>query len=131
MTVRELSQLYYLRREIELDKARLRALREGAEIGAAAMTGMPKKGGKSDLVGNAAAEIADLEALIEAKIVQCVYERRRLERYIAAIPDSITRQVFTLRFVEGRSWNQVARILGGGNTGDSCRKIVNRFLQKN
>lgn len=131
MTVRELSQLYYLRREIELDKARLRALRDGAEIGAAAMTGMPKKGGKSDRVGDVAAEIADLEALIEAKIVQCVYERRRLERYIAAIPDSITRQVFTLRFVEGKSWNQVARILGGGNNAGSVRMMCYRYLDKN
>lgn len=131
MTVRELSQLYYLKREIELDKERLARLRQSALSHSSAVTGMPRGAKGGDRVASLAAEMADLTALIETKIVQCVYEKRRLERFIAQIPDSITRQVFTLRFVEGMSWRQVARALGGGNNAGSVRMMCYRYLDKN
>lgn len=130
MTVRELSQLYYLKREIELDKERLARLRQSALSHSSAVTGMPRGAKGGDRVASLAAEMADLTALIETKIIQCVYEKRRLERFIAQIPDSITRQVFTLRFVEGMSWRQVARALGGGNNAENVKKICYRFLEK-
>lgn len=130
MTVRELSQLYYLKREIELDKERLARLRQSALSHSSAVTGMPRGAKGGDRVASLAAEMADLTALIETKIVQCVYEKRRLERFIAQIPDSITRQVFTLRFVEGLSYNQIAVRLGGGNTYEGVKKRIFRYLKQ-
>lgn len=76
------------------------------------------------------AEIVDLEAIIRAKITQCLHERARLERYIAEIPDSLTRQIFQLRFINGLTWVQIAFSVGGGNTEEGVRKRVYRYLEQ-
>ena len=131
MTLKELSQLYYLNREIEMDQQRLRELEIKALPGAQVLTGMPHGSGVSDVVGRYAAEIADLRGIIEAKHQQCLYERSRLERYIAGIDDSLLRQIFTYRFVNGLPWLQVAACIGGGNTADSVRVACKRYLEKN
>lgn len=130
MTTKELYQLYHLNHEIEMDRLRLRNLEARAQPAAQVITGMPHTPGTKDKVGECAAEIADLRGIIEAKHRQCLYERARLERYIAGIDDSLTRQMFKLRFVNGLTWRQVAACIGGGNTGDGCRKAVQRYLRK-
>jgi len=127
MTLKELSQLYYLNREIEMDKRRIWELEAKALPGAQVITGMSHGTGVVDC----AAEIADLRGIIEAKHKQCLYERSRLERYISGIDDSLLRQIFTYRFVNGLPWEQVAACIGGGNTGDGCRKAVKRHLERN
>lgn len=131
MTLKELSQFYYLNREIEMDQRRLRELEAKALPGAQVITGMPHGTGVVDKVGEYAAEIADLRGIIEAKHQQCLYERSRLERYITGIDDSFLRQVFTYRFISGLPWRQVAACIGGGNTEDGCRKAVKRYLEQN
>lgn len=130
MTVKELSQLYYLGREIEMDRRRLMELGARVLPGGQAPTGMPHSAGVTDRVGDCAAEIADLRGIIEAKHRQCLCERSRLERYIAGIESSYLRQIFTHRFVEGLTWGQVAQRVGGGNTGDGCRMAVKRYLER-
>ena len=122
MTIKELSQLYWLNREIEEDKRRLDELE--------AMTtspkspkydGMPHAPGYSDTLARCVAEIVDLKAIIAAKQIQCIHERTRL--------DSLTRQIFALRFINGLNWHQTAMHVGGGNTDESVRKRVYRYLQ--
>ena len=130
MTLKELSQLYYLNREIEMDQRRLRELEAKALPGAQVITGMPHGTGVVDKVGEYAAEIADLRGIIGAKHQQCLYERSRLERYIAGIDDSLLRQIFTYRFINGLPWHQVAACIGGGNTADSVRMACYRYLGK-
>ena len=132
MTLKELSQLYYLNREIERDKQRLEDLKTRAcSLSGPNLTGMPGGGSFSgSSIDRQIAEIVDLESIISAKIKQCLHERNRLERYIADIPDSLTRQIFTLRFINGLSWLQVAYHIGGYNTEDSVKKICYRFIDR-
>ena len=85
MTLHDLSQLYYLTREIEMDRRRLEELEQQALPGAQRLSGMPGGGGTSDQVAELAAQIADLRELIRAKQKQCILERRWLEGYIAGI----------------------------------------------
>ncbi len=129
MTLKELSQLYYLNREIEMDLRRLQELEAKVGPGVQVITGMPHGTGVVDKVGDCAAEIADLRGIIEAKQRQCLYERNRLERYIAGIEDSLLRQIFTYRFVNGLPWNQVAACVGGGNTAESVRQAAHRYIK--
>ncbi len=131
MTLRELSQLYYLNREIERDKRELERLKwESVSPRAQRMTGMPHGSGYENIMEQKIAAIADLEGLICAKMTQCIYERNRLERYIADIPDSLTRQIFALRFINGMSWVQIAFRVGGGNTSEGVRKRVYRHINR-
>lgn len=77
-------------------------------------------------------DVSDLQ-----KMTSSIAERQRryIEEYetvmgfIAEIPDSMTRQIFELRFVAAHTWLQVAAKTGG--TEDSVRKTVERYLAKN
>lgn len=130
MTLRELSQLYWLNREIEFDKRRLEELESMAmSPKSQQIDGMPHGASGQDVIARQVAEIVDLKAIITAKQEQCIHERNRLERYISSIDDSLTRQVFTLRFINGLSYPQAAYHIGGGNTAESCRKRVYRQLK--
>lgn len=158
MTIKELSKLYDLNREvgtlqkrlagieweIQRDEERLRNLE--AQCGAIASPGydgMPHGSSGGNKLESEAIELVDLrnaiarkKALrsecamtIHAQEILCLTERNRLERYIASVPDSLTRQIMALRFINGLSWWQVAYSIGGNNTGDSVRMNVKRYLQ--
>lgn len=130
MTVKELSQLYWLNREIEEDKRRLEELEAMASSpNSPKLDGIPHTPGHGDALARCVAEIVDLKAIIAAKQLQCIHERNRLERYISDIPDSLTRQIFALRFINGLTWFQTAMHIGGGNTEDSVRQRVYRYLK--
>lgn len=130
MTLKELSQLYYLNREIAADQKRLDELNR--MIGAPSsppISDMPRAPhGVESKVERLAAEIVDLQAIIAARQIQCIHERARLERWINEIPDSLTREIFKCRFVECMSWLQVARSVGGSNTEGSVKMICYRYL---
>jgi len=130
MTIKELSQLYWLTREIEQDKARLEEL-YCLSIGTGQyMAGLPHVSGITDNVAKYAAEIADLKGVIEARVLRCQEEKIKLENYIDTISDSVTRRIFVLRFSDGLSWDQVAACVGGGNTYGSVKQRVFRFIRK-
>ena len=131
MTLKELSQLSYLNQEIEKDRLRIMELQDAAEKTTTSITGLPSGTGKSDKTGNNAIEIADLKEIINANIERCWCELKRLNNYIINIDDSLTRQIFTLRFIEGLTWRQVATKIGGGNTEGGIKNICYRFLEDN
>lgn len=131
MTLKELSQLYYLDREIELDRERLAELRADLLCPRSPdYDGMPRNPNPENALERCVAEIVDLEDVIRTKIEQRIYERARLERYISDIPDSLTRQIFTLRFIEGLTWEQVAAKTGGNNTAKNCSNICYRYIRQ-
>ena len=52
-----------------------------------------------------------------------------INRYVENIDDSLIRQIIILRHVNGLTWDQVAASIGGGNTGDSVRKMHDRHFE--
>ena len=52
-----------------------------------------------------------------------------VEIFIASIKDSHIRRIVNLRVVDGLSWGEVARRIGG-NTEDSVRMAFNRFIEQ-
>lgn len=131
MTLKELSQLYHLKNEIEYDRERLARLRARRGVASSPkLNGLPSSAGSGQsAVENLALEIADLEAIVDSKITQCVHEQSRLERYIASIPDSRTRMIMSFRFVDGFSWGKVAYKVGGGNTASGVKMTCYRYIK--
>ena len=129
MTKKELSQLYWINREIKKEKERLAELEAAATNTAAKISGLPHVSGISDKTA-IAAQIADCKAIIEAKINLSVVEYNKLNRYIASIDDSYIRQILRQRYILGYSWTKVAMGLGVKNTPDGVRKAHNRFLSR-
>lgn len=128
MTKKELSQLYYLRREIAQEQRRLKELEKATETGSGKITGLPIMQGMA-APAELVAQIADSRAVISAKLELAGVEYNRLCRYITGVDDSLMRQILTQRFVEGKSWRQVARAIGGGNTEDSVRQAFHRYMK--
>ena len=131
MTKKELSQLYYLKKEIKEQQRRIAELEAVATNCSTKITGLPSGKGISDKIGNYAAQIADLKALLDLNLKKCFYELNRLDRFIQSVKDPLLRQILTCRFVNGYSWRKIAYTVGGNNTPDGLRVKMMRFLQKN
>ena len=131
MTKKELSQLYYLNREIEEQQRRLQELEESATSCTAHITGMPHGSGVADKIGKYAAEIADMRGLLDLNLKKCFYELNRLNRYIASIEDSQMRMILSLRYINGLPWKQIAASISSCVSGESIRKAHERFLSRN
>ena len=53
-----------------------------------------------------------------------------LRGYIARIDEALTRRIFELRYIDGLSWAQVAKRVGGGNSAEAVRQRHNRYLRR-
>lgn len=130
MTKKELSQLYYLKKEIRQLEQRINELETAATNCTVKITGLPSGRGISDKIGNYAARIADLKSLLDLNLKKCFYELNRLDRYIESVDDPLLRQIMTYRFINGYSWSKIAYMIGGNNTPDGLRIKMMRFLGK-
>lgn len=130
MTKKELSQLYYLKKEIKEQQRRIAELEAAATNCSTKITGLPSGKGISDKIGNYAAQIADLKALLDLNLKKCFYELNRLDRFIQSVEDPLIRQILLYRFEKHMSWRQIARAIGGNNTSESLRKKLYRYLAK-
>ncbi len=129
MTKKELSQLYYLKKEIKEQQRRLSELEALATSCTAKITGLPNGNGVSDKIANYATEIADLKSLLDLNLKKCFYELNRLDRFISSVNDSEMRIILTLRYSQGLTWQQVAQNMGVLGDGSTERKKHNRFLK--
>ncbi len=119
MTKKELGQLYYLNREIVSDTEELVNLKiECRRL----------KNGEWDKRHQKMIKRRE-EELVE-KIRRCTELRDRARKFIDSIEDSLTRQVFHYRYSRSMTWQQVASTLGGRNTNEGVRKMVERYLKK-
>lgn len=112
MTKEELSQLYYLNREIKHLKTRIAELEALASSKSSRITGLPGASGISDKVGTYAVELAELKRLLEINLRKCFCELIKLSGFIESIEDSRMRMIMTLRYIHGLTWQQVAMRIG-------------------
>lgn len=130
MTKKELSQLYYLKKEIKEQQRRIAELEAAATNCSTKITGLPSGKGISDKIGNYAAQIADLKALLDLNLKKCFYEFNRLNRYIEEVDEPLMKQIMIYRFENQMSWMQIEKAMGGKNRAESLRKKLYRYLKK-
>lgn len=129
LTNKELSRLYYLKKEIEMQRKRLYELETIAKSCTATITGMPHGKEISNKVGKYAPQIADLKCLIDLNLKKCFFELNRLTEYIQSVDDPLVRQIMTYRYIHGFNWQKTAFSVGGYNTADSLKKKLYRYLK--
>ena len=130
MTKKELSQLYYLKKEIKEQQRRIAELEAVVTNCSTKITGLPSGKGISDKIGNYAAQIADLKALLDLNLKKCFYEFNRLNRYIEEVEEPLIKQIMIYRFENQMSWMQIEKAMGGKNRAESLRKKLYRYLKK-
>ena len=78
-------------------------------------------------------ELSELKQYQPLKLEVIDYEKRikKLKSiYISNIDDSLVRLALRLKCCDGLEWAQIAQRIGGGNTKDSIKKQVYRYLEK-
>lgn len=130
MTYDELSQFYAAFRELERTEEMLESLRSAACPGAQVLSGMPIAPGYRDKLGDYAVEIADLDSEVERLRADLDRQRSDIEQFISTIPDVQARTIFRLRFLRGKTWKEVAALVGGGNTESNVKAICYRYLKR-
>ena len=130
MDKKELNQIYYLEKEIDMWRKALNRIQSRSLVPSQEITGMPFGSGISDKVGNLATSEADIKDKITELQNKVFEEQYKLLKYIETIDDSLMRQIMYHRHVLCMKWNEVAMTIGGGNTEDSVRKAHDRFLEE-
>lgn len=159
MTLKELSSLYYIRREMESRQRRmhdlmqkiiaaedeLAAMQEDAgQIGSPSLSDMPKSSSVSSAVERDAlalltkeAQLKKLKDLHRATIkklgdaqIREAMETARLMEQISGIDDAYIRLIFTLRFLDCLSWEDVALGVGAASTVESVKKACYRYIRE-
>lgn len=132
VTEKDLKQIYYITREINMWQRELDSLKNKSKVSSPVLTGMPEgKGTTGDRVGNSATRIAYLEQKIKDKKAELEILRTNVIEYIMSIDDSLTRQIVKLRCIDLKSWTSIAIEIGGNNTAGSVRKWYVRHIKKN
>ncbi len=131
MTREELSQLRSTRQELE----ELRALRlEIAEqLGDPGRQVWERAQGEreAERIRLLAEQLDGLSRRIDRRR-SCLAEMyRRTLDWIDQVPDSELRRIYTLRYMMGKSWQQVANALGNTRSADAVQIRAKRFLEKN
>ena len=75
-------------------------------------------------------EIRRQQTILNERNQRLLQIQTEVEEWIDSIEDSRIRRIFSMRYLEGMSWQQIANQIGGGNTADTCRMAHNRFLKK-
>ena len=118
MTVKELSQLYHLNREIERDEKQLQELKD--KLGH--YKRHQKSGNETKML------IREQQELIRVKQKRAYIEQNRLYRFINTVDDSLMRQILTYRYINGLTWQQVAECIGEYDE-SYVRRKCNAYLQ--
>ncbi len=75
-------------------------------------------------------QLFSIKVLRRERMCKAMRVLAEIERFISGIDDSLMRQIFELRCVDGLSWAQIAGRVGGGNTEAGVRMIYTRYLKK-
>ena len=134
MTRQELKQIRYLKREIELLQEQIAAVE--SEIVTDKVTGSDPDHPWTErhyiirgLPGERNEKLLRLRDRLERRMKDLQDMRAEIFEWVEGIEDSLLRQIIVLRHVNGLSWRQVAREIGGGNTADGVRMIHDRYLR--
>lgn len=131
MTLKDLEQIVYIKRETEVLSSRLKSVAGGRLTGDYAKdysTGFERI---ITIHGYAQADVAKaqkLSALLNKRKKELDQKILDAELFIDSIPDSKIRTLLTLRYLEGRRWNDVAKHFYKMKP-DAARKAVERFFK--
>ena len=126
--MQELSKYYNLLQRIYRAEDILAGLQRAGCAGAQKLNGMPAAPGVKDKLGDLAAEITDMQQLIEELKQAAEQERAKVAVYTNSIDDEQTRLIFRLRFLHCLTWAEVAEIIGRKNTASGVKMICYRYL---
>lgn len=123
MSEKELSNYYYLKKEIKDLEERIETLGNG--VGSIKISDMPKGSSKISSIQEKIVELK--EKWINAR-VSALEEYLRIETYINSIEDIEIRLIARYRYLDLLSWEQIALKIGKGQDRTTVSKKMRSFL---
>lgn len=145
MTIHELSQLYYMNKDIQrlvdIRAAKKEQLEElvsrSTAISGMNMNGMPRastpRNRIEDIIAQIDAkerEILALDQKIQKKRIRYEAVKQELEEAIDRCDDWRIALILKYRFIDLLTWQQIANRIGGKNTADGVRKACERYIRE-
>ncbi|GHV25602.1 hypothetical protein FACS189465_3520 [Clostridia bacterium] len=132
MTEKELSQLYFLKKEIAEYQQQILMFETLATKCTSTMSDMPHKTGITDRVGKYGTKIVDIKDSISQSLEKYASEFKRLNDFILNVEDSEIRLILKYRYVDGLSWRKIADKMGesGKFSEEYPRRRHNSFFKK-
>ncbi|MGN0506653.1 MAG: hypothetical protein ACI4FZ_08835 [Lachnospiraceae bacterium] len=131
MTARELSQIYWVNKEIAMWQQELDRLENNSKVKGAELTGVVQQ---SDVEGSKVENQTVRQEMIREEILElkkkAEHEQSRLRKYIKEIDDSLVRQIIEYKYVQCLTWEETASKIGGENSGESLRKALQRYMKR-
>ena len=128
MTRKELSQVYFLKRELKMWEQKLEDLKSKSLISSKAPDGMPfqNTGVITDTTFDYISQIMELQSDIDVFRLRIEVVIQKIEQHIMTLDDSLLRQIIEYRCCQCKTWAQTAALIGAGTTEDSIKKYFNR-----
>ncbi len=123
--MKNLNKLYWLKQEITQIENQIKEL---TVLSAATINGMPKGNGTSSPVERFYERLEKLTEKLQAKLVQYITEKERIEDYIENIDDAEVRVIARKRFIENKTY----QIIGDEmyTDGSTARKKLKRYFER-
>ena len=129
MTKSRLEEYLIRERRINRDLEAIAAMERAAEPGAATYTGMPRRAGTSDRVGDLACAIADAKTKLEQDKKWLEEERREIIAWMRTLEDLRMSAVVLWHYIRGKSWEETADALGAVSA-DAIKIAFSRLMRR-
>ncbi len=129
MTLEELNQFQAIERLIEHEKDQLLTMWESLGLHSPIISDMPKAKKACDKIGETMPEIIDKERDLLDRIVILEDMRKKIVDWIHALPNARLQLIANLRFVDGKTWEEIADFMNDGKTSHACKRVLYRYLE--
>lgn len=130
MTIKELSEAYYIQKIIDRYDEKIAQLYASLEPGGMNFSGMPSDHSPKNRIEEVVAKVDEIKRKKRLEEIKQNEAKKKVERFIDECGNPQIRIILMYRFVDFLKWEAVAAKLGGGNTEDSVKKACYRFLKK-
>ena len=112
MELKELSQIYYINKEIKSLQLELAQIKQQSFYKNNIMSDMPRGGEKRDQNIEYVSEILLLEDLINYSLRKLQYQRKKIEDFLGSVDDAELRLIMRLRCVNNMGWSEIGDEVG-------------------
>lgn len=74
--------------------------------------------------------LKQINELIHTQELNLILRTKQVEQFIYTINDSLTRRILSFRVLDGLTWKEISKRIGGKNTESSVKQIYHRFMGK-
>lgn len=111
MTVEELSELYYINKEIKSYQLELVQLKQMSFYKSNIISDMPRKGEGEQIDLEYVSNVLMLEDIISYGLKKLQYKRKQIEDFINSVEEAELRAIMRLRAINNMKWEDIGKEL--------------------